>query len=514
MSIAMDTTILDRVKAEFEKRAGLSGLPTEVITRSDGSILVLKVANPTERLFRVLEDAKRTIAVDDATQTRITLEKASKPDILNSPEGRLFVRTLAESLNVNRNTFRDDFFSRYTKSVFGAEAQITAASNHIVFGRRGAGKSSLLLYALHLRERDDAVSVWIDMQTYSRRGDNKVIASVLEEILRQVEPTGSLGSGAIVLSRLRDMSLGREDVDEKSLRELLPEVRRALAPAATRQGGVAVFLDDFHVLEQTLQPRLLDHLYAVARGNNVYLKISAIETLTRTWEPKGKVGLQITHDIQEIELDYNLTMPEKATEHITSILDAHAVYSGLPSIRAMCTSTDVLSRLVWVAAGVPRDALSIFAQAMSKAGLSGGRRVSVSNVNVAASEIVTTKLRELQTDASADADQLQALLDRIRDYCVKEQGQNAFLVEIKSTEPLYQRVLKLIDLRLLHVISEGVSIGEAGRKYLGLILDYGFYVGIRAAKSVELFNKQTKRVTRAELRGLPVFSLESAEPVS
>jgi hypothetical protein len=48
-------------------------------------------------------------------------------------------------------------------------------------------------------------------------------------------------------------------------------------------------------------------------------------------------------------------------------------------------------------------------------------------------------------------------------------------------------------------------VGEAGRKYLALILDYGFYTGIRAAQSVDLFNKQTQRVTYKELRRLPVF---------
>jgi hypothetical protein len=58
---------------------------------------------------------------------------------------------------------------------------------------------------------------------------------------------------------------------------------------------------------------------------------------------------------------------------------------------------------------------------------------------------------------------------------------------------------------LIHVISEGISPGEAGRKYLALILDYGFYTGIRAAQSVDLFNKQTERVTYKQLRKLPIL---------
>src|ERR1039458_666930 len=57
----------------------------------------------------------------------------------------------------------------------------------------------------------------------------------------------------------------------------------------------------------------------------------------------------------------------------------------------------------------------------------------------------------------------------------------------------------------LHVISEGIAVGEAGRKYVALILDYGFYTGIRAAQSVDLFNKQTERVAYKDLRKLPVL---------
>jgi hypothetical protein len=65
----------------------------------------------------------------------------------------------------------------------------------------------------------------------------------------------------------------------------------------------------------------------------------------------------------------------------------------------------------------------------------------------------------------------------------------------------------LVDLRLIHVISEGITVGEAGRKYLALILDYGFYTGIRAAQSVDLFNKQTDKVVYKDLRKLPVLAV-------
>lgn len=502
----MDDTQLTALKAAFEQQSGLQGVDSDIKQRPDGALLIIKVAFPTERLFRVLEGARQRMVAASGEGLRATLKRAAKTNPLQSAEGRLLLRTLSESLNINRNSFNDDFFARYTKSVSGAEDQITAAANNVVFGRRGAGKSSLLLFGMHTRGSREHASAWVDMQVYSQRTDVGVAIDLFLDVISQVKP--KLGADALADAVVSELKLLKATplVDEATIRKALPDVRRALGVFSAQGHDLVIFLDDYHVLARSLQPKVLALIYAVTRGNGIFLKLSAIETLTQTWDAAEKSGLQIPHDVQEIKLDYNLTIPEKATEHITSILDAHATYCGLTSIRSLCTSPDVLSRLVWVAAGVPRDALSIFGQAMTKAALTGGKRVSVSSINVAASETVNVKLKELDTDASGEAQSLHDLLEQLREFCIKQQRKNAFLIEIRNDSPVYQRVLKLVDLRLLHVINEGISVGEAGRKYLALILDYGFYIGVRAARSVDLFNKQTKKVAYKDLRRLPVFA--------
>jgi hypothetical protein len=348
------------------------------------------------------------------------------------------------------------------------------------------------------------------MQVFERRGDAGVVIDILLEVFRQLNELAPLSpavqSVEIELRRLR----GEDEVAENRLRLLLPSVRTALASI----GSVFIFLDDFHVLDLQMQPTLLGLLYSVTRGNNIYLKLSAIETLTRTWDNKHHAGLQIPQDAQTIRLDYNLTMPEQAAEHIEGILDAHARYCGLPSVKFLCNSPDVLGRLVWVSAGVPRDALNMFTQAITKASSFGRARVSVSDVNMATSEMLSQKMRELDVDlaGSPDRPSIAEVLEGVKDFCVKQHKKNAFLIEIRNSEALFQDVLKLVDLRLLHVISEGVTVGEAGRKYLALILDYGLYTGVRAAPSVDLFNKTMQRVSRKDLRTLPILKkLDSAK---
>ena len=494
---------VESVLATFRRRSGFDGVDYEVKPRGDGQALVLQMANPTERFFRVLQDAKSESTSENPPT--VTIQKRTPRNRLLSAESKFFLQTLSESLNVSRFSFKEDFFSRYTKSVSNAEAQITAAANHIVFGRRGAGKSSLLLYAFRSRDAAMQPSAWIDMQAYESRHDNLVVLSILIDVLRQLETFLGPSATYKVVSSIQRLQKVAELQDDQ-IRTFLPEVR-ALFASVSRVKNLFVFLDDFHVIDISAQSKLLGFLYSVSRGNNIFLKLSAIETLTRSWDPKAHAGLQVPHDAQAIKLDYNLTMPDKAAAHIEGILDAHAVYCGLPSVRFLCTSVDVMSRLVWVSAGVPRDALNMFAQGMTKGTTEGRSLVSVANVNVAASEMVSQKLKDLEVDVPerSTEETLSGSLESVKDFCVKKERKNAFLVEIRNDNSLYQNVLKLVDLRLVHVINEGITVGEAGRKYVALILDYGFYTGIRAARSVELFNKQTERVAYRDLRKLPIF---------
>ncbi len=385
-----ETEIFKKIKSDFEQATGLVGLESEIKERESGLVLVLKMANPTDRFFEILERVRSKFETNDQEKPLATIVKKSGSNLLHSAEGKLLLRTLSEALNINRYSFQDDFLSRYTKSVFGAEVQITASANHIVYGRRGAGKSTLMLYALHNRELATRPSVWIDMQVYARRKDDGVIANVLRDILEQTsEILKERNEHQNIIASLLEPS-----VKESAIRRILPSIRRLLSSIAVSGSELFVFLDDFHVISANLQPRLLDVLYAISRGNRIFLKLSAIETLSRTYDSSTSTGLKIPDDAQLIRLDYNLTIPDKATQHIETILESHAVYCGLPSIRKLCTSKDVIPRLTWVAAGVPRDAINLFAQAIIKGTLQGRKHVSVSNVNIATSEAINIKLSQ------------------------------------------------------------------------------------------------------------------------
>ena len=489
---------LDEVLASFEKRTGLIGLDYEDVEKADRKIRVIYVSSVNDRLYSILNECLADAGGSD--NFHVTLKQKTRDFIINGPEARLLLKVLSESQNINQYSFSDDFFDRYTASVTGAEAQIVSAANHIVTGRRGAGKSMLLLYSFRMRQRDGLPNAWVDLQMFSGRNDEQAVSDVITEILYKVDFPPTVSDEVASLRH----KLEAEPQSIADLRKLTPRLRRLLESVSS-EASLFIYLDDLHVFPMDYQYVLMDVLYSIARGNRVYLKISAIENLVKTYDNASKSGIEIPQDAQRLGLDYNLTTPDKAAKHIEAILDSHAAYSGLPSIRRLCSSAEVLPRLTWVSAGVPRDGINLFSQSMLKAASENRKRVTVSNVNMAASDNLSIKIKDLQTDASASATRLNDLLEKIRNFCVIENKTNAFLVEIKSGEDHFKDIMSLVQLRLLHVISEGITPKEAGTKFMALILDYGLYTGVRAAASVELFNKQTASVSAKDLRKLKIL---------
>ncbi len=497
---SVDDPEAQEVLSMFEAKSRLGGLGHAVLDRSDGRVLFIELGCPSERFFKLVADVNAELSDEHPFKGRITLRRVPREPWIRSPEAELLRQVLSESLTVDRHTFANDFFSLYIKTVVGAESQIEAAGNHVVFGRRGSGKSSLLVYAMRRLDQTGRPFAWVDMQTYERRDDVAVIAEVLQDVVRQL-PTAP--GAATELLRLLEALARRPQARLQDVRALAPQVRRLLSPLASRAGGLTIFLDDLHVIDPSLQPQLLSALYAASRGNRVYMKVSAIEHFSRIWDPTERLGLEPTNDAQVIRLDYNLTDPEKSREHIASILDAHARHCGLPSISTICPR-DSMSRLVWVAAGVPRDAINIFSQAMGRA-MKKEKAVGLTSINIAASQAAEDKRRYVELDTSGASRDALDLLEQVKNFCIRQQKKNAFLVQIRNDSPTFEALRKLIDLRFLHVLNPGITPSEAGERWMAVMLDYGFYTGVRPAK-IDLFQEAARTPEVKELRKLPRFT--------
>jgi hypothetical protein len=504
--------VLDSLADEFSAVI----LDWEIKQRADGPYLLIYVTHPAERFFAALQRALLKIPEANVFLDRSAIVRRPKAssDRIRLPETRVLLATITSSLTVDRHTFEEDFFGRFIPSVHNLEQQIVVNHNVLVYGRRGSGKSTLLAYAMHTTKRAGGTFAWIPMQAYEGRADSTVCLEVFRELLTQMsihEAQRGIAEGCTAdLARVKSQS---DQIVDKALDQITPRIRAWLGEIARGAGSATIFLDDLHLVQESLQPRLLARIYSLTRGNRSFIKASGIEQFTHPWEPRARKGLEPTHDARILKLDYNLTVPHKSREHIVAILDARARDSGLPSVQYV-TGNGVLERLVWVAAAVPRDALSLFASAVSKGSMRGEKRLSVASVNVAASEMAEEKLRALDADAGKEAAHIRELLERVRDFCVSEHRRNAFLVEIKNQNSVFRRMQELVALRLVHVLHEAITPHKAGQRFMALMLDYGFYVGIRAARSVDLFQRQPGALSAKDVRKLPIFPLVEKQEAS
>jgi|688.fasta_scaffold163898_1 Cdc6-like AAA superfamily ATPase len=481
--------------------------------RPDGEYLVFESSAPSTKIINALNSANDLL--DDSHPFKdkiISGKRRTKPvSRLSLPETKLFRREVSESLTVDQNTFGAEFLQRYTQSVSNLEEVIVSNANCVIYGRRGAGKSSLLGYAMHQLKRKDSAYGWIALQTYNQRKDFHAIPSILIELINQLKALGASIFFADELShKLTEISEAdstNEKAKEKTLK-LVPKIRQLIASIASQEKPFTIFLDDLHLIDNVLQPNLLGTIYACTRGNSSYIKASGIEQLCNLWNPTEQIGLQAPHDCQILKLDYNLTMPHKSLQHIEGILDAHAKYCGLPSVKYLIEDA-ALDRLVLVAAAVPRDALSLFSQAISKALIKSQKTITVTAINMAASESAQTKMLEIQRDIPSEDKSLVKLLDRVKNFCISTKKKNAFLFKIDHNQPDWLTMQKLVAIRLVHTLHEGITPSRAGEGYQALMLDFGFYVGIRAARSVKIFPSDLTQLLAKDLRRLPVFSQEA-----
>jgi len=505
----------DKIKIEFERKTGLIPIRFEIKERAEGYLLIFDIGFLTDRFYKILEtllsnnDLKENYFVE-----RTVLRRKANLPWLNSIEAKLYQKVLSESLVVDQHTFESDFLDRYIQSMIGAEDQLLSKNNHVVFGRRGSGKSSILLYIKHIREQNNNINIWISMQTYEHRKDNLVFIDIIKEILLQLSKINSNEKEireilkkikAIEDKAVNDASL----VNDENLNKIVPEIRRVLAKIISANGELFIFLDDFHVLEMSYQAMLLSKIYSFTRGNKIYLKISAIEIFSKLFDSANRMGLEIGNDIQRITLDYNLTIPDKAKKHIEKIFEAHAHYCGLPNFTVLCNGEKLISRLVWASAGVPRDAVNMLLQAILKTKEKGKTKISLTDINIATAEALNDKKRAAKIDSAPNDQNLLDLLTSIEAFCL-DSASNAFLILIQDNNVVYERINKLIDLRFLHIINKSITPDKAGVKYLALILDYGFYVGIRRAKTLSLFKENLiEAPSIKELRKLPKYKYQN-----
>lgn len=430
----------------------------------------------------------------------------------------------------------------YVPDARASISAVSAARHHLIFGRRGAGKTALMVQAKKQLEANGAITAWANIQTYRHEESSRVVLYVLNEMLRSIQTSRVLPVDSAVALRLGKLStdvqglIDAQATDERQITKLIPRAQQVFRDALSLVGmPLYVFLDDFYYLQRQTQPLVLDLLHGAVRDVNAWLKVASIRHLTKWWQASPPVGLQSGQDADLIDLDITLQDPTKAKAFLEEMLHAFVRRAAIGHLSQVFLST-ALDRLVIASGAVPRDYLVLATSALEQARRrESAKLVGVQDVNVAAGTAGTAKKQELEEDMAASAGASQRTLEAlatVRKFCLDDRKFSYFLVDLREREEeavAYTRLTDLLDVRLLHMIEASVSDAhEAGRKYEAFMLDLSEYSGSRLKHGLRALNfvdgkfqtKETGTSTKPKvartprefttiLRTAPVFPLKS-----
>lgn len=448
--------------------------------------------------------------------------------------------------------------------------RLGSKQHQIIYGRRGSGKSCLLVhYKNEISKNNNVLSIYIETDEIKRLGYPDVLIRLLLKIMesmprskqkwrkfllcqtqvqkhikdlrkllnqaevRQVKQEekrqstyGAKGEySGVGANAGRSNSFGTlSEFEEKKLDTLeryLSDYKTALEEEIKRSKCNACFilLDDFYLIKRDRQPDVLDYLHRLVRGTEYYLKIGTIRHRTDIIRHEGQtIGVQLDQDLEQINLDRTLEDLASPSDYLSRILNSMAHEIGIENASETLFNQNGFEKLVIASGGVPRDFLTIFVNAIDNAISSGNtRHLTPTNVWKSASSFsYRSKLKALRDDVNTEAVNLEKIFRDLMRFCIQDRKRTCFLIsqdEAQTHPQLHEMILQLMDFKLVHVVEPDTSAasGRQGR-FEAYTLDFSLFMEPRKRniEIVEFWNFDDSG-RRIGVRESPTYSLERAE---
>ncbi len=505
----------ERIAHRFLELTGLTSVQTDLEQVGHEVFLRFKAGQDAPLYRWAITTINNEIGTENEFHGALTLSPSNAKFDLGSQEAQILGALITRSLRVTGDQPRNTLGVEFVPFRGGEHRTIAQPANHAILGRRGVGKSSLILFGVRKVTSTGNIAVWLDLQPYRGRREPRCATEVLREILhgtqryllrRQIKAHQNLLSDAI---KQLDGAMSSSAPTEESIQAVLPRIKRLIRDFTLNSARqLYVFLDDAHLVSPELQPFLFDAVHSVLKGAGGWLNVAGVKNLTRLYDGHSNVGLQIPHDAQPVDLDLTLTDPKAAKDHLTAILEKFLRTCGINRSGNVIPDAAV-ERLVWCSAGVPRDFLWLFHTAMQHALQNRRPRVGVQEVNMAVGEFGHQKMEDLEADTTEGTNTLEGFLDRLQAECLDELRSNSFLAKQAPRRPGYQLLQKLMDLRLVHLLHPSITPGKAGERHEAYLLDYSFYTGVRRRHGLQELRISSDAPPRySALRRLPRIDVE------
>lgn len=509
-----DLSLQEFVRSEFRVR-GVEVKSITVRAYPGETILIAQVAHHLE------EQAKRAASEIDSqieggfVIVRPFAEKqtsASPPEKLTVASER--VTQLLELIYARSRASEAQPSISYIPDIAERLKLALAPRHTLIFGRRGVGKTALMLEARRQVEEKGNLAVWVNVQSIRSLGKVRCFLSVAQRLCRAALARQKHSSQTTILEASFLTSLHRVDelLQSADAHErvglLAADLQQLFAELFTKTDcSTFIFLDDIHYMPIGEVPGFLDLVHGMCRDNNMWIKAAGIKHQTRWFSPDPPTGLQTGHDAALVDLDVTLEQPKKARAFLRRVLDGYAANAGATRVKDFLSGT-AIDRLVLASGGVPRDFLTLCAEALQVARRRPkARTAGVQDVNNAAGQAMHAKQQELEDDAAAQkgrSDALVEALGEVRRFLLEEKHITFLRVDFQDKETHrdeYGLVQGLMDLRMLHIVSSSLSAKHAaGRRSEVYLLDLSQYSGSRLKQGLRVLDLEGDALVLRETR--------------
>lgn len=480
----------------------------------------------------------------------------------------------SEKVNKLKNHVKDSFRVHPNHNpkyidVEGHLDRLSSKQHQIIYGRRGSGKSCLLVhYKNEIGNDKKILSNYISIDEIKRLGYPDVLIRLLLKIMesmprskqkwrkylfretevqkhikelrkllnqaevRQVKQEekrqsnyGAKGeySGVGANAGMTNSFGTLSEFEEKkldSLERFLPDYKSALEKEITKTKYKACFLllDDFYLIKRDRQPDVLDYIHRLVRGTEYYIKVATIRHRTDIIRHEGQtIGVQLDQDIEQINLDRTLEDLNSPSDYLSRILNSMGKEVDLEDASEVLFNQHAFEKLVIASGGVPRDFLTIFVNAIDNAISSGNiNHLTPTNIWKSASSFsYRSKLKALRDDVNTEAVHLERLFRDLIRFCIQDKKRTCFLIsqeEAQAHPRVHDMILQLMDFKLIHVIEPDTS-AASGRKgrFEAYTLDFSLFMEPRKRniEIVEFWNFDDGG-RRIGVRESPTYHLDRA----
>tara|TARA_B110000208_G_C11743131_1_gene420673 strand:- start:106 stop:1608 length:1503 start_codon:yes stop_codon:yes gene_type:complete len=450
----------------------------------------------------------------------------------------------------------------------GFRKRILTKQNHVVYGRRGAGKSLLVT---SLKNENDLIPVYVNLDDYKDITFPNILIHTLSEILTQLHDTskqrkrfGSFFARGRIRKKIDSLKKALKEPDagtrgEKTTSSSKKDnsIELAKGPVTGKSGEslgyskevertipenklddlrkhlgdykhiilelekiiddtpIYLILDDLYFIPKKIQPEFVDYLHRLTKGTNLFLKIATIKHRSKLYrQSSGEfIGVELNHDIFDIDLDYTLDKFSILKDFMIGILKDAASTLNIDDSVEELFSGDGFSQLCLASGGVPRDFIRLFVNLGTKQIAGSITKIGKIEVNDSAIETYASKLESLKTDSPDERELLEQYLTNVKDYIYNHKRTNSFLIakeEFEKNPYDGQAIKELVDLRLLHLVDSNISAAPSdGRRYEAYLLDVSLYDNSRPRNFEQIEPDAIDNKSRKDkLRASPRITIE------